>query len=117
MHYKESHHVCQECETTGRMTCFASRDQLGLHRMHEHPQESQSDPDRWEPLQMHFSTQGLISQYGRMRRGRQAGDDAQAEDGGLSASLSLGFLMDFTCFYLHLSLCRNQHGALPSPAT
>ncbi|VDD81182.1 unnamed protein product [Mesocestoides corti] len=78
-HYKAAHFVCPECEVVGRMTCYASNDQLGLHRMHEHPNESQGDPSLWEPLQIRFSTHGLISQHANTRNNRRT---AYAHEGG-----------------------------------
>ncbi|KAL7055344.1 hypothetical protein AAHC03_022592 [Spirometra sp. Aus1] len=65
-HYKDAHFVCPECDARGRIVCYATFDQLGLHRLHEHPQETANDPRRWDPVQIRFPTQGLYGQHGRV---------------------------------------------------
>lgn len=65
-HYKDAHFVCSECDARGRIVCYATFDQLGLHRLHEHPQETANDPRRWDPVQIRYPTQGLYGQHGRV---------------------------------------------------
>ena len=71
----------------GRMSCFPSQDQLGMHRLREHPNESKGDPTLWEPLQIRYSTQGLIGPNQRGRNsGRRGHNDARGggEEGELT---------------------------------
>ncbi|CAL8108727.1 unnamed protein product [Calicophoron daubneyi] len=49
-HYGDAHHLCAECRAQQRISCFATSDRLGMHRLQEHPNEVANDPNPWLPV-------------------------------------------------------------------
>ncbi|KAM3173313.1 hypothetical protein ACTXT7_012754, partial [Hymenolepis weldensis] len=80
-HYKSAHFVCPECEQHGTMSCFPTEERLSAHRSFNHSDEARNDPSLWQPVQIRYSTQGLISQYTRSggRRNQQHQNDSVDE--------------------------------------
>lgn len=71
------------------MSCFPTEERLSAHRSFNHSDEARNDPSLWQPVQIRYSTQGLISQYTRSggRRNQQQQNDSI--DGNFSAFLKI----------------------------
>ncbi|VDO05685.1 unnamed protein product [Rodentolepis nana] len=93
-HYKSAHFVCLECEQNGTMSCFPTEERLAAHRSFNHLNEARNDPSLWQPVQIRYSTQGLISQYTRSGGRRNQHQQNELIDGDF-----ISFLMYCLCLH------------------